>query len=90
MFSYFLNISRDIARGHMCTLHWKIKIDREAWVPPKHQIMGIIAGNGQSHTVIQLKQLRLMLLPLYLHIQGKFADHSEEHLVEAFNLSIAL
>ena len=32
----------------------------------------------------------LMLLPLYLLVQGKLAYHAEEHLMKALNLPIAL
>ena len=42
--SYFLNICRNMVRVHMSTLCWKIEIYREVGAPPKHQIMGRIAG----------------------------------------------
>ena len=37
--SYFFNISQDMVRAHMSAPHWKIEINWEMLVPPKHQIM---------------------------------------------------
>ena len=55
---YFFNTSWDMARVHMSTPRWKIEIDWEMRVPPKHQIMWRVTCHRRSCTVIHLTQFR--------------------------------